>query len=153
MNQLDHNTRSAVFTALFNLLQTTPPPTGKTWKTFSQALISWEQIDSDRQPAMFLHRGPQSASQKTAYDVTKWIWKATVWVYFRTDGLNTVNTYPDQLTDQIIDNIEQVMRPAVTNGQQTLGGACYHAFIEGTIVWDTFTDGQAVIVVPITIYV
>lgn len=153
MSTLLHSTRNAIFTALFNLLLQTTPPAGKQWKTFNQALRQWDQVDSTDQPALFLHRGPQTTSQKASYGVAKWQLRATVWMYFRVDGLNTSSTYPDQLTDQLIDSLEQVMQPTPPDMQQTLGGLVEHAWIDGTIVWDTFTDGQAILVAPISIYI
>lgn len=151
---LPHATRSAVFTALFNYIKATPPPVGTTWKLQSQWLRQYDEVDAINQPALFLHRGPQVATQNHAYGVTKWQWRATIWVYFRTDGYRTVNTYPDQLTDKFLDDLEQTFQTEPFAGRLSFGEVAYQCYIDGTIFSDPgLTDGQAVIIVPLTIIV
>jgi hypothetical protein len=149
---LPHAGRAAVFTALFNFLTYLPPPTGMTWNTQSQYLQIWDDVPAANQPAMFLYRGPQNFEQKHVFGVTKLHWKASVWIYYRVDGYKTKNTYPDQITDQILDNLEQLFQTSPVDFRQTLGGLVYHCWIDGNVVFDPgIVDGQAVIVAPISL--
>lgn len=151
---LPHSTRSQVFTALFNYLLTIPSPTGQRWGYTSQYPKIWDEIDAVNQPALILHRGPQTAEQKVRFGITKWHWTANVWIYFRTDNLKTRTTYPDQLTDQFIDNFEQFFQTDTANGLFSLGGVCYHCWIDGTIIFDSgINDNQAVLLIPLSIIV
>lgn len=162
MVNLPHATRSQVFSALFKLILTIPPPVGKTWNTQSQHLVDWEQCPGDAQPAIFLHRGPQTFNQKT-FGVTKLQFRATVWIYFNVGGLKTSSTYPDQLTDQFLDSIEQTFQTDPINGRLTLGTytdpttgrtepLVYHCWVDGTVFFDSgLTDDQAIIIIPISI--
>lgn len=154
---LPHATRSVIFNALFKQMQKVPASTvpGQTvWKTISQSLVLWDEIPAVNQPAMILHRGPQTSEQKHTFGVTRQEWKASIWVYFRTDSLKTSSTYPDQVTDQILDAFELAFQTEPLDNKLTLGGTCYHCWIDGTIFFDSgINDDQAVIVVPISILV
>ena len=155
MSGLTHSTRNAVFTALFNLAKTIPPPlTYSAWKTTSQFLKQFDEVPAADQPALFLFRGPQHATQEKAFGVTKWKWRAFLWIYFRTEGYKTSSTYPDQFTDDFLDKLEQTFMPDPQNGVQNLGGLIHHCWIDGAIYFDSgLTDGQGVVVVPISILV
>lgn len=149
---LGHATRTQVFTALFTLLQTLAPPPGfSSWKTFSQDIQSWDDFPAASQPALFLARGPQIYAEK-AYGATKLTWKLYIWVYFRTDGLHTKNTYPSQVCDPVMDSIEQLFIPPAANSKFTLGGLVQNCWLEGPALAEPgVTDNQAVIVVPVNI--
>lgn len=89
-----------------------------------------------------------------AYGVTKWQWRVLVWIYFKPDGYKTATTYPDELTDQFLDNLEQVFQTEPLAGPQTLGGLVLNCWIDGNCAADPgLEDGQAVIVVPISILI
>jgi hypothetical protein len=154
---LSHAGRSTVFNALLALMKTIPAtsiPGQTVWKTITQSLVLWDEIPAVSQPAMLLHRGPQISEQKHVFGVTKQEWHASIWIYFRTDSLKTASTYPDQITDQMLDSFELAFQTDPINNRLTLGGVCYHCFIDGTIFFDSgINDQQAVIVVPITILV
>lgn len=155
MVALPHAKRSEVFNALFNLIKTVAPPAGTSWGTQSQSLVIWDEVSAASQPALFLHRGPQTAEQTRAFGVTKWHWKATIWIYYRVDGLkNSTTMYPDQLTDQFIDNFEQTFQTDPLVGPLTLGGLVYHCWIDGSIFTENgINDGQAIILIPISILI
>lgn len=149
---LPHAGRSQVFSALFNLLKTVPAPQGYSWKMQTQDLVSWNNVDATSQPALFLHRGPQLSEQKQAFGVTKLHWRATAWVYYRTDGLHGNGTYPDTFADAILDNFEQTFQTDPMNGRLTLGGLVWHCWLDGMVTWDPgLLDNQGVLVVPISI--
>ena len=164
---LPHATRSQVFSALLTKMQAVPAttiPGATVWKTVSSNLVIWDQVVAVNQPAMFLHRGPQTSEQKHVFGVIKQQWRASIWVYFRTDGFKTTNTYPDMITDQLLDAFEQAFQTDPLNGRLTLGtfvnslgrtqDICWHCWIDGTVFFDTgVTDNQAVIVIPISILV
>ena len=167
MPPLQHAPRSTVFNALFSLMQTVPAtsiPGATVWKTVSQHLILWDQVPAVNQPAMFLHRGPQIADQKHVFGITRPMWRASIWVYFRTDSFNTSSTYPDQITDRLLDSFEETFQTDPLIRRQTLGtytnaqgrtaDIAYHCWIDGTTYFDVgVVDSQAVIVIPISILV
>jgi hypothetical protein len=149
---LPHATRKAVFTALFDLIQKIPAPAdAPNWKTASQLLKSWDEVNAGDQPALFLHRGPQQVEQKT-FGVTRWLWKCSLWIYFRADNLKTVSTYPDQYTDAFLDSVELAFQTEPLLGRLTLGGLAWHCWLDGQVFSDPgINDSQAVIVIPISI--
>jgi hypothetical protein len=157
LQPLQHATRQTVFNTLLAYLKNCPSPTGVPWKLFSQSLMQWDEVPAANQPAMFLRRGPQVAEQKHAFGVTKWVFKVTVWVYFRTENVSTENTYPDQLTDQFLDAFERLFQiqtqPApFTLSNNNLEGIVKNAWIDGMVFSDPgLTDSQAVIVIPLSI--
>jgi hypothetical protein len=154
---LQHATRQQVFDTLFAYLKNCPSPAGVPWKTFSQALAQWDNVPAADQPAMFLRRGAQIAEQKHAFGVTKWVFKANVWVYFRTENWSTQYRYPDQLTDQFLDGFEQLFQiqtqPApFTLSNNNLLGIVKNVWIDGMLFSDPgLVDNQAVIVIPLSI--
>lgn len=153
---LSHAKRNEVFEALFTLLKTTTPPTGTTWKTTSQWIRLWTDPGAtpDCQPAFFLQRGPQEAEQKHTFGATRWHWKALVWVYYQVGGIKSTTGYPDQLTDQFLDNFEQVFSTDPIAGPLTLGGLVQHVWIDGTIFTEAgIEDNQAFAIIPLSILV
>ena len=154
LQPLPHATRNQVFSALFNLLLTLPSPTGQSWGLTSQMVQHWEDVPPGNQPALFLHRTVQISSQQHAYGVSKQEWRSLVWIYYRVDGYKTANWYPDQLTDQFLDSMEQLFLPSPSGKPQTLGGLVTTVFIDGQATFDSgILDGQAVIVVPLSLFI
>lgn len=151
---LQHATRQQVFNALFALLKTLPPPQGSNaWNTFTQEIRDWDAYTTVQQPVMTLARGAQNFSLK-AVGTTKFHWKVALLIYFRTDGFQTTSTYPDEITDPILDSIEQLFTPQMINQYFTLGGLVQNCWIDGNIYSDPgIVDGQGVILVPISIIV
>jgi hypothetical protein len=151
--QLTHPTRSEIFTALFDLIAQASPPFGIIWQTKSQSLKHWDDVPSTAQPALFLHRGIQTATQQHAYGPTKWVWLVYLWIYYRVDAFKTISTYPDEVTDVLIDWAETILQKN-EYGQQTLGGLIQHVCVEGSILFDSgITDNQAICVIPLALYV
>lgn len=153
---LPHQPRNVIYTALFNLLKQCPSPTGMPWQKFSQYFLQWDQVPPGSQPACFLVRGPESAEQKHAHGVTKWLLRSHVWIYYRTEDYRTGDgqtRYPDQLADQFKDNFERLFLSPLEQTTFTLGGVCFHCWIDGAIITDPGLDGdpQAVILIPISI--
>jgi hypothetical protein len=151
--KLQHATRCEVFNALFNLLQTLPPPSGsKSWKTVSQTVLEFDEVPAANQPAIILVRGPQNFTLK-AVGTTKLHWRCFFLIYFRVDNQKTSsNRYPDQITDPIMDSIEQLFTPVMFNQYFTLGGLVQNCWLDGNAVADPgVVDGQAIIFVPISI--
>lgn len=152
LQALPHAGRSQVFTALFNLLKMAPSPTQVPYKTFTQRMQIWDAVPPGDQPCLILERGPQFAEQVHAYGVTKWKWKVLVWIYYQVGGFQTANTYPDMLTDQFLDGLEQLFLPPGLNSKFTLGGLVQNCWIDGMIACEPgLVDGQGLIVVPVSI--
>lgn len=154
---LPHATRSVIYNALFSFLKQIPAPTGVQWKTFSQAIEHWDNVAPAAQPALFLTRQFESTTQKTANGISKLEFHCLVWIYFRSDGMKTANTYPDQYIDPLKDAIEQLFQTNPPNGGRlTLGGVCHHCWLNGGIYSENGLEdatGQAVVVFPVSIWV
>src|SRR5437868_11148782 len=118
---LPHSTRQVVFSALFALLKTTPNQVGMEWNTFSQHLKIWDDVGEDSQPALFLFRGPQLAEQKHVFGATRWLWKASIWIYYRINSLQCAGNdeFPEQMVDAVLDVIEQVFQTEPLVGRLT----------------------------------
>lgn len=154
LQPLTHATRQQIFTALFNLLKTLPPPPQfSQWNTFTQKIQQWDDYTAAQQPVMTLFRGAQNF-KLTAVGTTRFQWKVLLLIYFRTDGFQTSNTYPDQVTDVVLDNIEQLFTPQGNNKYFTLGGLVQNCWIDGNIYSDpAIVIDQAVVLCPISIVV
>ena len=152
---LPHATRSQIYNALFNYLKNVPAPSGIAWKTFSQTVMQWDQVPPANQPALIMQRMLENFTQKMANGVTKLHFHVLIWIYFRTDGFKTSSTYPDQYIDPVKDSIAQLFQtnPPMST-RLTLGGVCYHCWIDGTIASEAgVNDNQGVLCVPISILV
>lgn len=152
---LPHTSRQQVFTALFNVVKSIPPPTGTTWQTFTQHLKSFDDFPPEQQPAFTLYRMHQIADQKT-FGVTRWQWKAALIIFYRIDAYQCPQgqAFPEVLVDNFIDAVEQRFQTDPLNNRFTLGGLVYHCWIDGAIAFDSgIVDNQAIIVIPLTIVV
>ena len=73
------------------------------------------------------------------------------WIVYHRGGKDQAAT-PAETSNAILDAIEAAFRPPLPGARQTLGGLAYRAFIDGTIHKDNGDlDGQAMLIVPITI--
>ena len=154
---LPHSKRSEVYNALFSFLKQIPTPDNTPWMTFSQAIRHWDDVTAAEQPALFLTRQLEVMTQKSGYGVTKLELHTLVWIYFRADGMKTVDTYPDQYIDPLKDAIEQLFQTLPPRGGQlTLGGTCQHCWINGSVYSENGLEdatGQAVVVFPVSVLV
>jgi hypothetical protein len=153
LQPLQHATRQQVFTALFALLQTLPAPPGySSWGSFSQTIPEVDQVPAANQPSLILVRGPENYSYK-AVGTTKLHWRAFILIYFQTTNLKTRSTYPDQFTDPVLDSIEQLFTPPLSNKYFTLGGVVQNCIIDGMVVADPgIVTSTAEIFVPLSLY-
>lgn len=146
-------TRNQIFTALLTQLQTAKIPASiGPLVQVSQRPISWDDVLPASQPAMFLVEGPQQADVPGPFGLIRWVMRAYVLVYFRTDPAQD-GTVPAQQINDLVDALETAMR-APAGGAQTLGGVVTDAQIEGQIVFNDGTmdrSNQAVVMVPIRI--
>lgn len=136
--------REAIYSVLFVLLQNCAP-----FKTASRRLVHWTDVDGTQQPALFLAQGAQISTQETRQP-TKWLLKAEIYVYARTDG----GAAPGPLLNQLLDAIEAALAPSFPNVNpvQTLGGLVDKVWIDGAIETDEGTLGdQAVAIIPVSI--
>jgi len=152
LQKLQHATRQQIFTALYNLVQTLPAPPGSTrWNTVTQEIKEWDAYSAAQQPVLTLARGAQNFQLK-AVGTTRLQWRLALLIYFRTEGYQTSNSYPDQITDPVLDSIEQLFTPVMANQYFTLGGLVQNCWIDGNVYSDPgIVDSQAIVLVPISI--
>jgi hypothetical protein len=138
-------TRNDIMQAL--LAQVTPPGV---FQTTGRRLIYW--TDCDAQPALFVRhmkdhydRGPTRLPARVTVE-------CEVWIYARTGEDPQVT--PDVALNDLVDLVEQQLRPAANREAQTLGGLVTHAWIAGTIEYepgDIFAQGIAILPVMILV--
>lgn len=147
-------TREEQFTALFNLLVSAKPPAalGGEWVETDRVLKMWDDCPAANQPALYLHQGPQHATQPTLA-LNKWELTATVWIYWRLDKAAD-GVKPATIVNGLIDAIDSAISGPRPGDLQTLGGLVYHASINGTVVFDDgLIDNQGVMLIPISLMV
>ena len=143
--------REPIFKALFDLLSTAVPAGSPQFVTKGRRLRIWDEVDAADQPALFLVQGPMVASQQH-FGLTKWEMKATAWIYFRAEASPDPAYYPAKTINDYVDAVEAALTPDPLGPTQTLGKLVVHCWIDGPVVFDEgVTDGQAVIVIPVTV--
>jgi hypothetical protein len=141
--------RETAYKALYDLLLTTQPPTGMLWKITGRQVKHWDDVSTADQPALFMHQGPQFASQQLAMGATQWKLTAGILVYFRCEAC-PVETPAVIAINSFIDNFEKILQP-FPGARQTLGGIVQHAWIDGTVYFDDgIDDNQCFILIPVT---
>jgi len=149
-------TREAIFSALFalasageGLVGTVTWGAGQTLAYTSRRVRLWGEIPA--QPALC-----QAEHDETVAEVTGLASKTTLsasWLIYHNAGKDPSAT-PTIATNQILDAIQALFPAGDPDNVQTLGGLVHHAFISGRIFKDSGDlDGQALIIVPITILV
>jgi hypothetical protein len=137
--------RNDVFDALLAL-------TDITWgsgNTFIERSRRFKLWDKAQVPSLFQVEGTESV-MSTDGQLDKRTARANWVIYHR--GGNDQAVTPAETTNAILDALEAKFRPTLPGARQTLGGLAYRAFIDGTIHKDNGDlDGQALIIVPITI--
>lgn len=138
--------REAIYSALFNLLQTVGGV-----ETFSRILLHWDDVPANQQPAMFMTLVSQRAEPVTGLP-TKYTLDAKLWIYTHRDSSDVV---PSAAINNILDALDAVLKPSASPMfRQTLGGLVEHCWIEGEIATDEGTLGvQSVAIVPIRMLV
>jgi hypothetical protein len=137
--------RNAVFDALLALSNVTWG-SGATFVERSRRLKMWDKAPT---PSLYQIEGSETvASTDGQFD------KRTLranWIIYHSSGKDQSAT-PAQTTSDILDTLEALFRPTLPGARQTLGGIAYRAFIDGSIHKDNGDlDGQALLIVPITI--
>lgn len=130
----------AIYDAFFRLVSSVPD-----FKTASRRLRMWNEVDA--QPALFQNqlREEEVGSPKSPTMVTLFL---DLYVYARTDPDDApTSTKLNVLIKAIRDALAP--DPVTGDGRQTLGGLCYHARVNGTILIDEgVQDGQAIARIP-----
>ena len=138
-----NTSREAIDQALFALAQSLPGIL-----TSSRRLLSWEEVPSGAQPAIF-----QARLRETAKVVTNQptIWEIAYEWYLYTYS-EAADTAPASIMNPILDEIDAKLRPSGASWAQTLGGIVIRASIEGEVITDQGVLGsQAVAIIPITV--
>jgi len=140
-------TREPIYAALFAKLAAAAP-----FVTTSRRLKHWTDTPGSEQPALFMAQKRESVQPNTQGPglPPKYLLEVDVYVYAKARS----NTAPGPLINPLLDAIDTALAgvPA-SNGKQTLGGLCEHAWVEGEIETDEGTLGdQAVAVVPVRIF-
>lgn len=134
------------------------------FKTTGRRVKTWADVDADRQPALFMAQGNETATRTKGLP-TKWQLDAKLYLYCRAENDDApIGPVMNPLVDKITALIETKANPAgedhprikLAPGEtNTLGIAgVSHCWIEGTIQTDEGALGsQGVAIIPISILV
>ncbi|MCL1908967.1 MAG: DUF4872 domain-containing protein [Holophagaceae bacterium] len=133
--------REAIFNALAMRLEAVPGI-----RNFSRKLLHWSDVESDRQPALYMASANQAVTID-GYGLPPRL-ELPVRLY-----LYNQNQDP-ALQNNLLDAIERALEPDEGEVVLTLGGLVSHCWIEGEIETDEGLLGdQAVVIVPVSILV
>jgi len=123
------------------------------WQYASKHLQHWSQVGL--QPAVFVRRVDEDISQK-AYGANKYVLLYEIWVYVQVDWQNPDADIYGQTINPILDAIDNAMDAGrLPDGRNILGTpGIDNARISGKAdIADGSTDGQALMVVPVQVFV
>ncbi len=154
-------TREQVYGALFALISQGEGQPGRiTWGSgqtlayTSRRVRLWDSLPA--QPALCQAEHDETYAQATRLPYKR-VWTAS-WLIYHKAGSDP-NAVPTQTSNPLLDAVEVALQPAPTDPgfpepRNTLGGLVHHCFISGKIFKDPGDlDGQALIIVPITMLV
>ncbi len=117
--------------------------------TASRILVHWDKVPHEQQPAVY-----QAQINEVFTPVGGQPAKRTLyvnWVVYVARG-NDPTKVPAEELNNLLDKLEEILKPDVGEDNQSLGGLVNHAWISGNIETDEGTLGeQAVAIVPIAI--
>lgn len=154
-------TREDIFSALFALVSTGEGlagtiswGAGETLAYTSRRVRLWGDLPA--QPALCQAEHDETYAQSTRLPFKRTL--SASWLIFHKAGADPTTT-PVQDTNGILDAVEALFSPqpddpGFPDERLTLGGLVHHCFINGKLFKDPGDlDGQALIIVPITILV
>lgn len=137
--------RNQVFDALLELADATWGDNER-FAERSRRLKMWDKAPA---PALYQVEGSETVASIDGQRDTRTL--RASWIVYHRGGKDQSAT-PAETSNAILDALEAAFRPALPGARQTLGGLAYRAFIDGTIHKDNGDlDGQAMLIVPITI--
>ena len=148
--------RESIFESLLAQIATAtlPDASGTPQPAFvltSRKYQQWDQVPAVNQPAAFLVKGFEHASQST-YGETKWRLKAILWIYCQHSP--DPASVPGASLNSLLDSVETALRSPDGSGRLTLGDQVVNAYIDGEILVSEGSlpaDTQSIAVVPILI--
>lgn len=152
--------REDLYSAVFALFST-----AANFKTTGRRLVTWADVDNERQPALFMAQAGESAVRVKGFP-TKWTFAVKLYLYCRAENDQApVGPVMNPLLDAITSLIETKAAPTnldplarralLPNETNTLGIAgVSHCWIEGNIETDEGALGsQGVAIIPVSILV
>ena len=142
--------RSAIFTALFNLLRGVAD-----WNFTSQRFIPWTQVSASQMPMLIMWElGERYDWRAEPLSRVTLLVNAIAYLVAPEDQ----SVVPVQAIDNLLDDIDAAVAPQTPldrqYGRQTLGGLVYNCRIEGEVVKAAGDiDGISALVVPFRIMV
>lgn len=155
---MPQSTRSQIDAALFAQLVAVTwetlgsPPIAQTWAYASMHFLPWENFPNN-EPAMFLRRITEDATQARAYGLTKYMMRYEVWVYAQVPS-NDPTANPYDVIDPIVDAIDKAVAAYPPISRNTLNNlpGIDNCYLSGQIiVADGTDDGQSVVRIPLVV--
>jgi hypothetical protein len=145
-----NGTRTAISTALFNLLKN-----AYAWNLADQRLQVPDNLDQESQPAMFVMKSKENVTQRGGMDFAMPVYKLSYAVLITLmAGATPETTTAESQLDAILDAVDAALQSPRKGEPQTLGGLVTNCWIEGDIQIDTpVLFQQCSIWIPITVLV
>jgi hypothetical protein len=106
--------------------------------TISRRLKHYDDVAPTEQPAMFVTQGNQFVRQIKGLP-SQYTLDAKIWLYtYDPDPTKP----PAQMINDIMDQVDEILKPTAPDDKQTLGGLVDHCWIEGEIITDEGTLGD-----------
>jgi len=125
--------RETIYSALFQRLQT-----ASDFVTCSRNLKHYSDVSPSEQPAIFVAQGSQHAEHIKGFP-TKYTLQAKAWIYTNDPDPSKPPAYA---INNILDQVDEVMKPDAPQDKQTLSGLVEDCWIDGEIVTDEGTLGD-----------
>ncbi len=137
--------REKIYCALFNLVCSVSGFT-----TVSRRLKPWSEVEASQQPALFQAQVSENVVQVTNQP-PKWKMEVNLYIYcYSSDP----KISPSIQINNLLDAIEDVLKPNGALENQTLGGLVTYCRISGKTQTDEGVLGQqAVVIIPIEILI
>ena len=120
-------TRETIYSALFTKLTGIPGLV-----TCSRRLKHYSEVPAIMQPALYQTQASQHVTQIKGLP-SQYSLEAKIWMY-------TSNTdpaiSPATALNNLLDQVDQILKPSIPEDKQTLGGLVEHCWIDGEIVTD-----------------
>ena len=104
----------------------------------SRRLKHYSDVSPSEQPAMFVTQAAQFVKQTKGLP-SQYTLDAKIWVY--TNDPDPTKA-PAQAINDIMDQVDAILKPTTPANKQTLGGLVEHCWIDGEIITDEGTLGD-----------
>ncbi len=147
-----HGRRESIAAALFALVDAAAK-TVLSLKTSGRRLRSFDQVDGNQMPALFMTQLPETQERDTIGQPAKRTLHYEFWIY--TMDAQADSVIPAQQINNTVDAVEAALSPSPLTGAQTLGGLVASCRIDGSIEYyeNVTSDGKSIAAIPVAVII